>query len=281
LPAGVRRTASDALVVLSGVLLVLAALVGYARMTVVDSGRFADRATATLRDAGVRNLAAERVTDELVLANRSDLLAARPLIISAVSGLVGGDAFGSLFHRAALDVHRAVFDRDQNTITLTLVDVGTVAGEALREVRPKLAEDLERSGRVQLVTRTVGSVAGDLARLGDRVRVLAFLLAGLTLLAAVAALVVSTDRRRTVARLGVAAIAAGVVIVVAYVVARVIVLASLHDHDERAAAAAVWDEFLGDLRSLGLVLAGAGALALLVWVIWPARRRAQPATAGT
>jgi uncharacterized membrane protein HdeD (DUF308 family) len=261
LPAGVRRTASDALVVLSGVLLVLAALVGYARMTVVDSGRFADRATATLRDAGVRNLAAERVTDELVLANRSDLLAARPLIISAVSGLVGGDAFGSLFHRAALDVHRAVFDRDQNTITLTLVDVGTVAGEALREVRPKLAEDLERSGRVQLVTRTVGSVAGDLARLGDRVRVLAFLLAGLTLLAAVAALVVSTDRRRTVARLGVAAIAAGVVIVVAYVVARVIVLASLHDPDERAAAAAVWDEFLGDLRSLGLVLAGAGAIA--------------------
>jgi hypothetical protein len=258
---GVRRTASGALVVLTGVLLVLAALVGYARMTVVDSGRFADRATATLRDPGVRTLVAERVTDELVLANRSDLLAARPLIISAVSGLVGGEAFGSLFHRAALDVHRAVFDRDQNTITLTLVDVGTVAGEALREVRPKLAQDLERSGRVQLVTRRVGSVAGDLARLGDRIRVLALLLAGLTVLAAAGALVASTDRRGTVARLGVAAIAAGAAIVVVYVVARVIVLASLHDPDERAAADALWREFLGDLRSLALVLAGAGAIA--------------------
>jgi uncharacterized membrane protein HdeD (DUF308 family) len=261
LPAGVRRTASDALVVLTGVLLVVAALVGYARMTVVDSGRFADRATATLRDGAVRTLVAERVTDELVLANRSDLLAARPLIISAVSGLVGGEAFGSLFHRGALDVHRAVFDRDQNTVTLTLVDVGTVAGEALREVRPKLARQLEDSGRVQLVSRKVGSVAGDLARLGDRIRMLAVLLAGLTVLAAAAALVASTDRRRTVARLGVASIAAGVAVVVAYVVARVILLAGLHDPDERAAAAAVWREFLGDLRSLGLVLAGAGAIA--------------------
>src|SRR5918998_6611547 len=127
--ADARRAVSTALIVLTGVLLTLGALAGYARITLLSADRFADRAEATLRDPAVRTLVAEQVTDELVLANRSELLAARPIIISAVSGIVGGGAFGSLFHRAALDVHRAVFDRDQNTITLTLVDIGTVAGE--------------------------------------------------------------------------------------------------------------------------------------------------------
>ena len=53
---------------------------------------------------------------------------------------------------------------------------------------------------------------------------------------------------------------AGVVIVIAYTVARAIVLASVRDPEERAAAAGVWDAFLGDLRTLGWVLAGCGAV---------------------
>jgi hypothetical protein len=106
----------------------------------------------------------------------------------------------------------------------------------------------------------VSGTAGDLARLGDRVRFLAWLLMGLTVVAAAAALAISAERRRTVARLGVAAIAAGVFLVVVYVVARVIALAGLHDPEQRAAASAVWREFLGDLRGLGFVLAAGGAI---------------------
>ena len=112
MPAGTRRTVTGVLVVLTGVLLVLTAVVGYARLTLVDSEQFANRATATLEDPSVRGLVAERVTDDIVLRSRSELLAARPLIIGAVSGVVSGGAFTNLFHRAALDVHRAVFQRD-------------------------------------------------------------------------------------------------------------------------------------------------------------------------
>ncbi|MEA2178101.1 MAG: hypothetical protein QOG77_1398, partial [Solirubrobacteraceae bacterium] len=204
--ADARRTVSVVLVVLTGVLLTAAAIVGYARLALVDSDRFADRATATLRDSSVRTLIAEEITDRLVLSNRSELLAARPLIIGATSGIVGGGAFGALFHRAALDVHRSIFDRDQNTITLTLVDVGTVAGGALQQFRPKLAEQLERTGRIPVLRQKVSGVAGELARIGDRIRFLALVLGALTIAAAAAALVVSTDRRRTVAQLGLASI---------------------------------------------------------------------------
>ena len=258
--AGVRRGLTSGLVVLAGVLLVLATIAGYLRLAIVDSDQFANRATATLKDPSVRDLVAERVTDQVVLRSRSELLAARPLIIGATSGIVGGGAFATLFHRAALDVHRAVFDHDQNTISLTLVDVGTVAGEALQSFRPKLAAQVERAGRISLLRERVGGTATDIARIGDKVRFLALLLAGLTLAVAGGALALSRDRRRTASQLGVAAIAAGVVVVLVYFLGRVVVLARFDDPEDHAAAAAVYAGFLGDLRNLGFVVAGAGAI---------------------
>jgi hypothetical protein len=137
-----RTLSARGLVVLAAILLVLATLAGYARHTLVNSDQFATRAADTLKNPSVRNLIAERVTDELVLRRQADLLAARPLIESALSNLVGGSAFRSLFLRGVRDVHRAVFDRDQNTLTLTLADVGSVAAAEVERFRPKLAGEI-------------------------------------------------------------------------------------------------------------------------------------------
>ena len=84
-----RRTVATALVVLASLFLFGAALAGYLRRSVFDSERFANRATAALHDPAVRTVIGERVTDQLVLHNEADLLAARPLIASAVSGIAG------------------------------------------------------------------------------------------------------------------------------------------------------------------------------------------------
>ncbi|HMJ35103.1 MAG TPA: hypothetical protein VK501_14425 [Baekduia sp.] len=257
-----RARTATALVVLASVLLLAATLAGYARRALLDGDQFASRATATLQDPAVRTVVAERVTDRLVQGDRgADLLAVRPLIASAVSGVVGGGAFGSLFHRAALDVHRAVFDQDRDTVVLTVADVGTVAGAALRQVRPALAEQVEREDRVTLARQDVGAVTADLARLGERVRSLAWILAVLTVVAAAAALIVSVDRRRTAGRLGVGAMVVGVAIVVGWAAGRAVVLAAVADDpDARGAAGAAWGAFLGDLRTVGWLLAGCGAV---------------------
>jgi uncharacterized membrane protein HdeD (DUF308 family) len=246
--------------VLAALLLVLATLAGYARRAVFNSNQFATRAADTLKDESVRNLIAERVTDDLVLKQQADLLAARPLIQSAISSLVGGSAFRSIFIRGVRDVHRAVFQHDENTLTLTVADVGSIAGAALEKFRPKLAARLENQGRVVLVKRDVGDTTGRLARLANDVRVLAYLLAGLTLLAASGALLLSTDRRATTFELGVGMAIGGVFIVVACVVVRAYVLSRVHDPDSRAAAAAIWSAFVNDLRTFGWVLAGSGAV---------------------
>src|ERR671930_151283 len=78
--------AARALVVLASVAMVLAIVAGYARRAVVDSDQFSNRATVALSDPSVRTLIADKITDEVVLKNESDLLAARPIIQSVASG---------------------------------------------------------------------------------------------------------------------------------------------------------------------------------------------------
>src|SRR5256885_3254894 len=257
---GARRLGATGLVWVTALLLLLATVFGYARRALFDSNQFAGRASATLRDDSVRTLVAQRVTDQVALKQQADLIAARPIIEQVVSTVVGGTAFRALFVRAVRDVHSAVFHRDRNTVTLTLADVGTVAAAALERLDPSVANRVRQSGKVTLVDDHLGQATGKLARIARDVRVFAWVLLGLTVAAAAAALVVSTDRRRTVEQLGVATAVVGIAVVVIYTLARAIVLAQFSDPEDRAAAGGVWSAFLGDLRTFGWVLAGSGAV---------------------
>jgi hypothetical protein len=256
----VSRFASRALVVLASCLLLLALVAGYARRTVLDSDQFANRATAALRDDSVRGLIATRITDEVILVREEDLLPARPIIESVTADLVGSTAFTGLFRSAVRDVHRTLFERDRDTFTLTVEDVGTVLAAALEQVRPGLARQVEATERVALVRRDLGAAGADLARIADRVRLLAVMSLVLALLAVAGALALSSDRRRTAVELGVGAAAAGVLLVVALGVLRPIATDSVDGPEARDAAGVVWDAFLGDLRTAGWILAGCGAV---------------------
>ena len=107
------------------------------------------------------------------------------------------------------DAHGAVFQRNRDTVTLTLADVGIVVAAAISQLDPQLAARLESNERLELLSRDLGAATGDLARLARDVRVLAIVLAALALAAALAAVAVSPDRRGAAARVGVAAIVAG------------------------------------------------------------------------
>jgi hypothetical protein len=258
-PHPIRSVIAAACLASAIVALLPAVLVGYAERALFQPEQFANRAGALLQDDRARSRVAAEVTDRLVLANASDLQAARPIIESVVEGLVGGGAFQQLFRASVLDIHRAVFDHDQDTITLALADVGTVVRAALETVRPSLARKIDEDAQLTLVRRGVDERAAWLARLADRADLLAAVLGGLVLVLAAAAVALAADRRRAVQRLGVGAAAVGVVIFAVCTVARAIVLERVTDED-RDVAAAVWDAFVGDLRTGGLLLAGAGAV---------------------
>jgi len=251
---------SRVLTVLTAVALSAATLAFYARLALLDANHFADRATAALQAPDVRDLLADRITDEVVLRRKADLLTARPLISDAISRAIGSDAFGSLFRRGVLDAHRAVLSRDRDTVTLTLADVGVVAAEAVRAADPKLADELRASGKIDVLEERLGGATGDIARAAERLRVLAALLVLVALACAAGAVALSADRRRTVNRLGLGAVVAGLAVVAVTIVARSVVIDQFAGTVHRAAAGAVWDAYFGDLRKLGLLLAACGAI---------------------
>ena len=252
--------AARALVVVAAVVMAFALVAGYARRSVVDSDQFANRATAALRAESVRTLIAERVTDQVVLRHQADLLAARPLIESAISGIVGGGAFSGIFRKAVRDVHRAVFARDEDTVTLTIADVGTVASAALEKLQPSIARQVRATDRVEVLDRRGRALGASVADVARAVRTVSIVLPLLALALVAGALWASPDRRRTVAEIGAGAAAAGIAVVVLLGIARAVAVRQVGGAEARAAAGAVWDAFLGDLRTAAWVLAACGAV---------------------
>lgn len=168
-----------------------------------------------------------------MLKNQSDLIAARPVIQSIVSSIVGGRAFTNAFRKGVRDVHRAVFDHDENTVLLTLGDVGTIVAAGLEVVQPSLAQQVGASQRVELVNRNIGGADAEVIRAAHTVKVLAWLLLFVAIAATAAAVWLSRDRRRTVVQLGVGTAIAGVVLLIILGVARSLLVHTVQGADER------------------------------------------------
>ena len=256
---GRDRTAA-ALAVISGIVLALTVAVGYLQWAVGDSDQFADRAALALRDDSVRDEVAQRLTDEVILQRQADLLAARPLVESTVSSVVGGRAFGALFRAAVSDVHDAVFNRSENTVTLTVADAATLVSVALERVNPELARSIKQDRGITLDTwhTTLGGVEVAEALRGARIATI--VLALLYLLLVPAALWLSADRRRTAIWLGASAAAAGLAVIGAGSAVRSAAVDDPSGVVGRDAAMAVWDAFFSDLRTLAWLVAGTGAV---------------------
>ena len=255
-----RRRLSTILAVLAAVVLLAAVVVGYATIAVFDSDNFAERARASLDDDAVKDEVATLVTENLVLNAQADLVAARPVIESVISGIVGGSVFQSLFETGVRDVHKAVFEQDLNTATLTLADIGTVLRGALEALRPKLADEFGANVDVEITEIEPPAWIADLAQAAEGAGILFFVLLVAGIALAVGSIWLSPDKRRTVLALGVSLAIAGVLAAVALGVARALVLVRIDEAAVRDAANAIWGVFLDDLRLALFLLAGCGTV---------------------
>ena len=254
------RPASIALAALAAVCLLGAVVVGYASLAIFDADQFADRAVSALDDEAVQEEIGTLITDDLVLKADADLVAARPVIQGVVSGIVGGSVFQSLFATAVRDVHRAAFKRDQDTVTLTLADVGSVIAGALQALAPKLSKEFGANLDVEITQFDPPSWFAGLAQAAEDVEILFLVLLVLGFGLAALAVWLSPDRRRTVLGIGVAVVILGVVGAVAMTVARGLTVARLDEAAVRDAVGAVWDAFLGDLQTALYLFAGCGVV---------------------
>ena len=257
---GTRRIAAPALAILAALAVLATVVFGYANHALFDADEFAERATAALDDEAVAAEVATRVTDDLVLHAQADLIAARPLIESVIDGLVSGGVFQSVMRSAVRDVHRAVFEQDANTATLTLGDVGAVLRGALEALRPQLADEIPGGIDLEVTPIEPPSWLAELARVAEGAGMLELILLALAIVLAAAALLVSVDRRRTVLLFSLALVIAGVAAVVALGVVNALLLRQIDNPGTRDAADAIWQAYLGDLVTSLYLLTACGAV---------------------
>ena len=129
----------------------------------------------------------------------------------------------------------------------------------LEAVCPTLARGIAATRRVEVVRSYTGSVSATAARAAEAVKLLAPLLLLVAIGCAAGAVWLSPDRRRTVVWLGAGAVLARLLVIVGWEVGRALESSTVTAPRQRWAAA-VWNAFLGDLRTAGRILAGGGAV---------------------
>jgi hypothetical protein len=282
-----RRTTVSARRVLAGVCAALAvvalaagAVLLYLRVELLDEESFADHAVEAVRDSQVRATIADRAVSAAIELE-PDLLAARPLLVSAVRGAIDTPAFERLVRAAAVNAHRVLFDEDEPTIAVDIADAADLIVPAVRSVDPELAEELPGRLEAPLATLDRRDFASDTIELADRVRFLALILAPLGIALLGAAVWLSDDRGLALRRAP---------LVVAGAAGLVLVLLALAEPDATEAVQGltlgqaneaiddVWDALVGGLWRLALAT-GIVALGIALLVTPAAARFLAPAGA--
>ena len=244
---------------------------GYVAWRLAEPEPFADRAIAALQSREVRVAVAEQLTLALLERGSPDLVAWRPLVLSAVEAVLDTDEFERVIRRSALAAHAVLFAGNRDVV-VELQETRDVLVPAIEAVAPEVARQIPDriSARVAEVRSTAAVTT--LVRAAERASAAAIPLLVLAALALAAALWLAPDRRRAVVRAGVAlAAGAALALVVlaalrAQVVARAEVVGVLSEDDARAAAGATWDAFFGDLQNWVLA-AGLAGLATTVGML--------------
>jgi hypothetical protein len=254
-----RRFAAFALAAAAAIALLGAVVTGYANRAFFDADQFATRASAALDNDAVTSEAAKRVTDQLVAA-QPNLVAVRPVLEGVVGGIVGGGAFQDVFRAGVADLHRAVFEQDENTVTLTLADIGATVRGTLAAVNPKLAKKIPAQQSLALVDGELPAPLAAAVSIADTIRWLPLLLLLIAVGLGGGAVRLASDARNGWVAIGAAISLIAVLAIVGLNAARAILLTSIDSSSGRDAAAGVWDAFVGDLETAIILLAICGAV---------------------
>ena len=126
---------------IGAVALFVGAIFAWASPTLFDSEKFAARARHALEDsAALRRVVARTLVINVVEAQKTDLIAFRPILISPAEAIVGTNAFGDVFELAARDAHEFFTDEsDSDTIVLRANEAALLLIDTVRTVAPDVA----------------------------------------------------------------------------------------------------------------------------------------------
>jgi hypothetical protein len=260
---GARRLTGTIALVLGAVALAAAALLSVVRWSIYDREAFSDRTAAALRDSGVRDFVADRVTD-LIINQQPNLIAVRPLVLTAVDGLVSTRPFEGLARSAAEQAHELAFSEGAERVVIALPDVGVLVRDVLARADPGLSARIPT--RVQQSLTTLGDgrpseLVLNLLRLGRRLQLnaLILLIGGLLLFGVT--LWFSDDRHYAAGQCGVALAVSGGLLLAVVPATRILLHLLVKDDLSAGAAAGLAASYLDATRVWGVTYVGVGLIA--------------------
>ena len=273
--SGVRGAVNIVLVVLASVAALVGGLALYARSEIVDASAFSDHAVQAVQQPVLQRVIAREITVQAIEPSLPDVIAARPVLQSALQVVIGSALFRPIIRLAAEHGHRLLFERGGGNAAFDIADAGTVVSSALQSLAPKLARSIPRRADAVLLSVRRRNFADTTLRLADHVRVLGIVLplAALALFALI--ILTARDRRAAVARSATAVAITGVAFMVAFELARRYVISHTYGANElttadvRGAVGELWDVYLGDLMpwalgiTVGALLVAAAARSVL------------------
>jgi len=246
---------------LSGALLTaLGGFLVHASRGILDSGPFAERAAASLRDPGVAAFVADRVTTALISEVR-DLTPIRPLIAGATEALVSSAPFEAVARATARTAHAAIQSKGAENVFLSLPDAGLLVRNALSTISPEAAAKIPKTLSPRLANLGqskayhVVQQAAAILKAVVRVELIALVLGPLLLLLGI---VIAQDRRRGLVGAGLALLLASLLLFAIIPLGRLIAVLAVRGALERGALVGLWRAYFSGLMPWVLTLAGVG-----------------------
>lgn len=259
----VRQLTSVLLIVLGGVALVGGILVRYADQNLLDPERFAERAVEVLDDAGAQAEIGDVIVNELEKEG-AERGSTQRAVDKSIDEIAADQRFREALVVALIAANEQALGAEEEGVSVKIKNVGAPVADGLAKADPKLARQVSRN--LDLAVANTGSTGTlvDVARRADDVSSLSLVLPILGGLLMIGGVAVANDRRTAVfgAAMGVAL--AGVAVFTGYIAGREIAARQPDDDAAQDAARAIWDAVFGGLETLGLAMAGVGALVALI-----------------
>ncbi len=258
-----RQIGSIILIVVGGIALVGGILERYADRNLLDPERFAERAVSVLDDEGAQKEIANVIVNELEKqgVDRSE---AQKAVNENIGTVTQNEDFREALTVALVVANEAALGNLEEDVAVRVENIGGPLADAIGETSPELAGQIQRDVDLAIVNTGSAEALVDVARKADDLSGLSLVLPILGGLLMIGGIVVANDRRTAIfgAAMGVAL--AGVAIFAGYTAGREIAARQPDDDAAQEAARAIWDAVFGGLQTLGLVMAGAGALVALI-----------------
>ena len=259
-----RRTARHLGSVICAVLFFFTFTLGvtsvWARMTVFDSARFAERADQILDSDAVRAKLADEFTTAIVNSGPSNLASFRSIIRTALDPIMQTTTFRSIFRRSLDSAHDYLFTRDGNAAVVNLSEGLSVLAGSLQATNPDVANAIPASTSEMLVKIGDRTKGLGLWRIADRLTewgVGLLVASGVLLLGSI---LIDSNRRRGAFGLGVAIVFGGIVMFLTATIVPIVAGSYANDPETERAYASAARLFISDYRSLAMWSVGIGVL---------------------